>query len=68
MAFEDLVAAPEDHLERLAEFFELPPDPEFVARATALVRGVPPSRFDDLTAEDQAALTEACAPGYALLA
>lgn len=62
--FEDVVADPLPHLDRIAAFFDLPPDPAFPARAAALVRPLPPPRFPSLAPEDQAALTEACAPGF----
>lgn len=66
--FEELVADPVPHMERLADFFELPEDRDFAQRAAALVRGVPPARAPDLDGPTRAALDSACAPGEAVLA
>jgi Sulfotransferase family len=65
--FEDLLAAPAEVLSRIAAFFELAPDDDFLARASSLVRGHPPSRFDDLSPVEQDELAEACRPGMVLL-
>ena len=68
LRFEDVVADPTLHLEQVAAFLDLPPDPGFSARAATLVRGAPTPRFTSLAAADRAALAEACAPGFSLLA
>jgi len=68
VSFEELVVDPMKHTERLAAFFELPSDPGFSERASAMVRGVPPSRVDELGSDDRTALLAACEPGQAVLA
>lgn len=65
--FEDLVVAPERELARIAAFFELPEDEDWAARAAERVSGLPHPRADELTAEQQAELADACRPGQALL-
>ena len=66
--FEDLVAAPEDGLRRIAAFFELDPEAgDWIARAAALIRGVPPTRLEKLAPEERERLLEACRPGSQLL-
>jgi hypothetical protein len=67
LRFEELVAGPADALARIEHFFMLPPDPGWIARAAALVRGVPPLRAPALPAAEREALQAACAPGLALL-
>jgi Sulfotransferase family len=65
--FEDLVGQPATVMAVVADFFELPADDGFVDRAAALVRGVPPTRFDSLDEDEQERLSEACAVGMRLL-
>ena len=66
--FEDLVSRPKDVLLTISEFFELDPDADkWIDRGAALVRGVPPTRFDTLAPEEQAPLSEACRVGMQLL-
>ncbi|MDZ7732250.1 MAG: sulfotransferase [Acidimicrobiia bacterium] len=65
--FEDVVADPGTWMARLADFFALPGDPGFPARAAALVEGAPRSRFGDLAPNEQDRLVEACRPGQMLL-
>jgi putative sulfotransferase len=65
--FEEVVTSPASALARIAEFFELDDDPDFLARGSALVRGVPPARFGLLAPDDQNELREACRPGQVLL-
>jgi hypothetical protein len=66
--FEDLVANPRVEIERISDFFELPPGPaDWIGRAASIVRGPPPTRFDALSREDQDTLREACRPGQVLL-
>jgi hypothetical protein len=65
--FEDLVTSTAQIIEEIAAFFELPPDPLAIERAAAMARGLPPTRFDSLTLEEQAELTDACRPGQLLL-
>jgi len=67
--FEDLVRHPAEVLRGVAEFFALGPEREgWIARAAALVRGVPPTRFEKLPATEQQRLAEACVPGERALA
>jgi len=68
ISFEEMCAAPGEHLERLAAFYGLASDPGFAERAAAMVRGVPPARFGDLSPEQQRALTVSCDPGNETLA
>ncbi len=66
--FEDLVREPRETLNAISGFFEL--DSEASAwreKAAALVRGIPGTRFDLLTADEQRRLAEACRPGMQLL-
>ena len=66
--FEDLVRAPQKTLLTISEFFDLDPDAGgWRESAAALVRGVPPTRFDKLSPEEQGRLAEACRPGMELL-
>lgn len=65
--FEDLVSRPRETLRTIADFFELDASDVWLERAAGLVRGVPPTRFDKLSTEEQRRLTEACAPGMRLL-
>jgi len=66
--FEDLVSAPKDTLRTISEFFDLDPDVEdWRDSAAALVRGIPPTRFDKLSLDEQVRLAEACQPGMELL-
>jgi len=64
--FEDLVSKPKEVLAAIGEFFELGGDQAWLDRAAGLVRGIPPTRFDKLPAEEQE-LAEACWPGMQLL-
>ncbi len=66
--FEDLIRAPQETLFTISQFFELDPDATaWRESAAALVRGIPPTRFDKLAPEEQALLAEACRPGMELL-
>jgi hypothetical protein len=66
--FEDLIRAPQATLLTISEFFELDPNVDsWRDSAAALVRGVPPTRFDKLSPAEQARLAEACLPGMELL-
>ncbi len=65
--FEDLVSRPKEVMRTIGEFFELDDGPDWVERAAALVRGIPPTRFDSLPPEEQERLAEACRPGMTLL-
>jgi hypothetical protein len=65
--FEDLVSQPQETMRAIAEFFELESDGGWIERAAALVRGVPPTRFDTLPHDEQERLAEACRPGMTLL-
>ena len=64
--FEDLIAQPGEVVADICEFFELEVG-DWIERAVGLVHGIPPSRFPDLPACEQALLREACGPGRALL-
>jgi putative sulfotransferase len=66
-SFEELVANPRRTLRRIADFFELDGKSGWIERAAALVRGVPPARFDGLPAEEQERLQLACMSGMELL-
>lgn len=66
--FEDLVSRPRDVLRVISRFFALDPDRGgWIERAAALVRGVPPTRFDQLDADEQARLADACRAGRQLV-
>lgn len=65
--FEDLVTTPVEVMATIGRFFELPDTDEWITRAAALVRGVPPTRFETLDPAKQALLTEAVRPGQMLL-
>jgi putative sulfotransferase len=66
--FEDLVAKPREVLPRIAEFLELDANARnWVERAAALVRGVPPTRFEKLSEPERERLAEACHVGQQLL-
>jgi putative sulfotransferase len=64
--FEDLVAQPAKTLTRIAEFFDLDSG-GWIDGAAALVRGLPPTRFQSLTPGEQELLSDACRPGMQLL-
>jgi hypothetical protein len=65
--FEDLVTDPTPVMAAIGAFFDLPDRGDWIARGAALVRGIPPTRFETLSAADQAVLTEAVRPGQMLL-
>jgi putative sulfotransferase len=65
--FEDLLDDPAPVLTDIQRFFSLDDDPSFLARAGALVRELPPTRFGTLSAAEQEELREACRPGQVLL-
>lgn len=67
VAFEDVIADPSTSLARIAAFLDLPEDRGFVARAAALVRGVPPRRARDLDPDARVRLDDACVPGEQVL-
>ena len=69
VAFEALVRDPEAALRQISEFLEIDSDGDWswIEAAAALVRGVPPTRFESLSASEQRALEEACASGTRLL-
>lgn len=66
--FEDLVARPGQMLEGVCRFLDLDAGGGWIARAAALVRGVPPTRFEKLPPDEQSELAAACRPGRAHLA
>lgn len=66
--FEDLLADPTKELTRIADFFELPSSPGWIAQAAAMVNGEEVrSNVAKLSAPDQRALIKACEPGQILL-
>lgn len=66
--FEDLVSKPKEVLRLTCDFFELDPDADgWIDRAAALVRGIPPTRFEKLAKDEQERLTRACVVGRQLL-
>jgi putative sulfotransferase len=65
--FEELVMEPAAVLARIADFFELGGDRGWIARAAALSRGLPPTRFDRLRPDEQERLQAVCAPALELL-
>ncbi len=68
VCFEDLVAKPEKVLRIISEFFELDPEREgWIERAARLVRGIPPTRFAQLSRDERERLAQACRAGQQLL-
>lgn len=68
VAFEDLIADPRAVLRTICAFFALDPEVDgWIERASARVRGTPPTRFEKLPEADQARLSEACRVGMQLL-
>ncbi len=66
--FEELVCDPKETLRTIAEFFGLDPDADgWRDRAAALVRGIPPTRFQTLPPDEQRRLAEACRRGMELV-
>jgi putative sulfotransferase len=66
--FEDLVANPREVLRTIGEFFELDAEKDdWIDRAAGLVRGIPPTRFERLSADEQRRLADACRVGQQLL-
>ena len=66
--FEDLIANPATVLREIGEFFEFGVDRDgWIDRAAGLVRGIPPTRFEKLPADEQERLAEACGVGMQLL-
>ena len=68
VCFEDLVAKPEKVLRIISEFFELDPEREgWIERAAGLVRGIPPTRFAQLSRDERERLAQACRADQQLL-
>ncbi|MEE8581326.1 MAG: sulfotransferase [Myxococcota bacterium] len=68
VAFEELITEPRQVLRQIGEFFELDPGRNgWIDRAAGLVRRIPPTRFDKLSAPEQASLSQACRTGTQLL-
>ena len=67
VAFEEMIDSPGETIAEIAEFFELPPDDGFRARAAALVRGAPPSHLDELAPDQQVELINSLQRGRELL-
>jgi putative sulfotransferase len=67
VSFEDLVSNPKETLRTIGDFFALDAGGDWIERAAALIRGIPPTRFDKLSREEQERLAEACRPGMKLL-
>jgi len=67
VTFEDLIAGSKRVLGSIGDFFELGDGGGWLDRAEALVRGVPPTRFDKLPPAERIRLAKACRPGMELL-
>jgi putative sulfotransferase len=66
--FEDLVACPAEVLADIADFFALEAEDDgWIERAVALVRGIPPTRFDGLASDERERLADSCRVGRQLL-
>lgn len=66
--FEDLVERPHEVMRTIAHFFELPEGQgDWIERAALIVKGIPPTRFEALTPQDQESLRAVCRPGQFLL-
>lgn len=66
--FEELISSPGPVLRVIGDFFEFGDDRHgWIDRAAGLVRGIPPTRFDKLPADEQERLSEACRVGMQLL-
>lgn len=64
--FEELVSRPAETMLLIADFFGLPKKSEWVDEAARLVDGIPPSRFNALSASEQSKLSDACRIGRVL--
>jgi putative sulfotransferase len=64
--FEELVTDPRPVMSRIADFFEILPG-DWLDSACAFAKGLPPTRFDRLGADEQRRFSEACRPGMELL-
>ena len=60
VGFEEMAADPLPAITRIRDFLELAGGDEWVERAAALVRGVPPRRFPTLAQDERDALQAAC--------
>lgn len=67
VSYEDLLANPEPELKRIGEFFELPEDEGWEARAAATINRSLGQRSHDLPPEELAAVREAVLPGQMLI-
>jgi hypothetical protein len=65
--FEQLVDNPQPQLKAICEFFELESSNEFLVAASALSKGAPPQRRNELSEPELNILNQACAPGMKLL-
>lgn len=65
--FEDLIAAPHETMQKIADFLNLPARPDWVNEAAKLVEGTAPARFDKLDPEAREALENSCRTGRLLL-
>jgi hypothetical protein len=65
LRYEDVLAAPEDAIGRLARFLDLA-DADWVRWAASTVRA-PRSAWTDLPPRELRELTDACRPGFAAL-
>jgi hypothetical protein len=65
--FEELVTHPREVMRRIAAFFEIGADEEWIARAAGLVRGLPERRFPALEPDERQRLDAACREAMALL-
>jgi len=65
--FEELVTRPREVVRRIAEFLEIGAEDEWIARAAALVRGVPERRQPALAPDESERLDAACRDAMTLL-
>lgn len=66
--FEDLILSPTETLARIAEFFEMDPKVgDWIPKAAALVRGMPPTRLESVAPNEAERLITECRTGNRLL-
>lgn len=68
IAFDDLVVSPGETLRRVASFFDMDPDADgWIGKASALSRGLPPSRLEALSRAESIELSAVCRTANQLL-
>jgi hypothetical protein len=68
VSYEHMVAAPEATLARIADFFDLPDDGDWIARAaTEIDTDIIPDRVSQLARDELLKLRAACRPGMSIL-